>query len=328
MRRVVSIVLLALGVFAIVLAGLLRFYVHHALGVAPLDPATTTVAKGRTVAKGTGLTVFYPDTLKERRDVTVTATRQVRGTLVAPEVKVGGDVALWRVGLVLEDDDGKLVNAVEDHVCVDRRTAESVANCSGQSIDQDNNIRHTGLAYKFPFNTKKQSYPFFDVTLRGSNPPMKFDGEDVVNGLPVYRFVQAIPATKIEELDVPGELVNGTPGTTVSAGRFYQNVRTVWVEPYSGIIVKGQEEVKQTLRGPDGRDGQVLIAGTISFTQDTVRNQVTDAKKARSQLQVVYDIGPLVLLAVGLLLVLASTVLLLYLRERGDRFRHRRAVDT
>jgi uncharacterized membrane protein len=321
MRRVVSILLLTLGVFAVVLGVLLRFYVHHALGVAPLDPASTTVAKG------TGVTVFYPGDLKQRTDATVTATRQVRGNLVAPEVKVGGDVALWHVGLVLEDEDGKLVNAVEERVCVDRRTAQSVAKCAEQSVNQDNNVRHTGLAYKFPFNTKKQDYPFFDVTLRGSTPSMHFDGEDVVNGLPVYRFVQTIPATKIAEIDVPGDLVNGAAGTTVTAGQFYRNVRTVWVEPYSGIIVKGQEEVRQTLRGPDGRDGQVLLAGTITFTQDTVQKQVTEAKKARSQLQVVYDTGPLALLVIGVVLILAG-VLLLARRSGGHRYRGRRAVDT
>src|SRR3954451_13420235 len=71
MRRVASIVLLTLGVFAVVLGVLLRFYIHSALGVAPLDPATTTVATG------TGVTVFYPGDLKQRTDATVTATRQV-----------------------------------------------------------------------------------------------------------------------------------------------------------------------------------------------------------------------------------------------------------
>ena len=68
MRRVVTVLLLTLGVFAVVLGVLLRFYVHHRLGVAPLDPASTTVSKG------TGVTVFYPKTLTQRTDATITAT--------------------------------------------------------------------------------------------------------------------------------------------------------------------------------------------------------------------------------------------------------------
>jgi hypothetical protein len=324
MRRVASLLLLTLGVFAVVLGLLMRFYVHSALGVAPLNPATTTVAKG------TGMTVFYPGDLKQRTDATVTATRQVRGTLAAPEVKIGGNVALWHVGLVLEDEDGNLVNATEERVCVDRRTALSVSKCSEQSINQDTNVQHTGLAYKFPFNTKKHDYPFFDVTLRGSTPPMHYDSEDVVNGLPVYRFVQTIPPTKIAELQVPGNLVNGDATAVVTADQYYQNVRTVWVEPYSGIIVKGQEEIRQTLHGPDGREGEVLLAGTIAFTQDTVRDQVKDATKARSQLRLLYDTGPLVMVPVGVVLIVAGALLLLIRRRPhgGNRYGGHRAAGT
>jgi hypothetical protein len=324
MRRVAGLLLLTLGVFAVGLGLLLRFYIHSALGVAPLDPANTTVAKG------TGMTVFYPGDLKQRTDATVTATRQVRGTLAAPEVKIGGDVALWHVGLVLEDEDGNLVNATDERVCVDRRTAMSVAKCSEQSINQDTNVQHTGLAYKFPFNTQKHDYPFFDVTLRGSTPPMHFDAEDVVNGLPVYRFVQSIPATKIADVQVPGNLVNGDATAVVTAGQYYQNVRTVWVEPYSGIIVKGQEQVRQVLRGSDGRDGEVLLSGTITFTQDTVQNQVKDATKARNQLRLLYSTGPIVMVTVGVVLIAGGALLLLIRRrpQGGNRYGGHRAAAT
>ncbi|MEJ3742230.1 DUF3068 domain-containing protein [Actinomycetes bacterium KLBMP 9797] len=310
MRRAVTALLFALGAFALVLAGLLRFYVHHELGVAPLDPNSTTVSQG------SGMTVFYPGLLKTRTDATVTATRNIQGVLNAPEVKVDGDVATWRVGLVLEDDDQVLVSAFDERVCVDRRSAETVEPCADENLNDDA-IKHSGLAYKFPFNTAKKDYPYFDINLKDSTPPMTFDGEDMVNGLPVYRFVQQIPATKIEDREVPGDLVNGTPGTTVTAGRFYENTRTVWVEPYSGLIVKGEEKVRQVLRGPDGSDGQVLLAGTIAFTQDTVRNQVADAEDARGQLRMVYSTGPLALTIAGVVLLLIGALLAFTGRRNG-----------
>ncbi|GAA4697274.1 DUF3068 domain-containing protein [Phytohabitans rumicis] len=309
MRRVAAAVLLSLGVFAIVLAALLRFYVHDKLAVAPLDPESTTVSQGG------GMTVFYPGTFTQRTDATVTATRIIRGSLTAPEVKVDGDLALWRVGLVLQDDKDVLVSATEEQVCVDRRTAESLAKCSNQRIDDDISVVHSGLAYKFPFNTEKKDYPYFDLNSRASTPPMKFDGEDKVNGLPVYRFVQKIPAVKIQDREVPGSLVKSTEAS-VTAARMYENTRTVWVEPYSGLIVKGQEEVRQWLRGPDGTDGQVLLAGTLGFTQETVQNQVADGEEARNKLRMIQFTGPLVLLAVGLLLIVGG-VFLLPRRRRG-----------
>jgi hypothetical protein len=252
----------------------------------------------------------------------VTATRHVRGTLAAPEVKIGGNIALWHVGLDLEDEDGNFINATEERVCVDRRTAMAVSKCSEQSVNQDTNVQHTGLMYKFPINTKKHDYPFFDVTLRSSAPLMRYDGDDVVDGLAVYRFVQTVPATKIAEQQVPGNLVNGAATAVVTAGEYYQNVRTVWVEPYSGIIVKGQEEVREALRGPDGREGQVLLGGTLTFTQDTVRDEVNQAAKARNDLRSLYDSRPIVLVPVGVVLILAGALLLLVRRRPPGDGRH------
>jgi hypothetical protein len=309
LRRVAAAVLLSLGVFAIVLAALLRFYVHDKLAVAPLDPESTTVSQGG------GMTVFYPGTFTQRTDATVTATRIIRGSLTAPEVYVNGDVAFWRVGLVLEDEKGVLVTATEEQVCVDRRTAESLAKCSNQRLNEDTEVVHSGLAYKFPFNTEKKDYPYFDINTRESTPPMKFNGEDKINGLPVYRFVQRIPAVRLDDRDVPGSLVKSTE-SSVKAARMYENTRTVWVEPYSGLIVKGQEELRQWLRGPDGTDGQVLLAGTLAFTQDTIANQVEDGEEARTKLRLIQFTGPLVLLVVGLLLIVGG-VLLFPRKRRG-----------
>lgn len=326
MRRSATALLLVLGIFALVLGGALRFYVHNQLAVAPLDPDATTVSKG------SQMTVFYPGTLKQRTDATLTATSRVRGSLTAPEAKPDGDTAVWSVGVVIEDDNNTLVSASVDKVCLNRRTSMSVSDCNSQSIDNEK-VKHTGLAYKFPFNTQKKDYEYFDSTLKAS-PVIRFDSEDTVNGLPVYRFVQAIPATKVEEEDVPGDLVNGQASETVHAGLFYQNTRTLWVEPYSGAIVRDDEDVREVLRGPDGRDGTVLLSGKLAFTQQTVQDQVKTAKDARSQLRLIFDTGPLVLLIAGLLLAAGGVVLLLTSGPRRpkevpvQRFRRQQPVTT
>jgi hypothetical protein len=291
---------------------MLRFYAYPRLALAPLDP------HAKTVATGTGITVFYPDQLKQRTDVTLTATRRIEGKIDSPDVRINGDVALWAMGLVTEDDNGVVVDAVQQWVCVDRRTGEAVQPCTQQRVDQDQTVRATGLNYKFPFNTEKKDYPFFDVTTRTS-PMMHFDGEDAVNGLQVYRFVQTIAPTKIQQIDVPADLVGGEAGAVVSAGRYYQDVRTVWVEPYTGTIVKGQEKVHQFLRGPDGKDGEVLLDGTLTFTPDTVASQVNDAKTNMAKVRLVYDQGPRVLVGLGVIFILAGLLLLLIPSRRRAR---------
>lgn len=323
MRRAIGLGLLALGIFGVTLGLLLRFYAYPKLAVAPLDPGVKSIAQGTA-------TVFYPATLKTRSDVLLTATRRVDGKIDSPDVRVNGKVAVWEMGLVTEDDTGAMVDAQDQWVCVDRRTAMAVQPCSDQKINTDAGVQATGLQYKFPFNTQKQDYPFFDVLTRTA-PMMHFDGEEVIDGLPTYRFVQTIPVTKIADVDAPSSLVGGTTNDTVTAGRMYEDRRTVWVEPYTGQIVKGQEKVHQFLRGPNGQDGQLLLDGTLAFTADTVQTSVDKAKSDRAKVRLLYDSGPRLLIGLGVLFLLAGLLVLLLPGGRANvpsslSVRHRREM--
>jgi hypothetical protein len=325
MRRVAGILLVTLGAFGITLGLLLPTVIFDRLAVAPLDPDSETVAQG------TNMTVFYPKALAEggnpiRTDATVTARRIVSGNLDAPEVKLNGDVALWRVGLVVEDEQNTLVNAVEQWVCVDRRTAEGLQNCEKQKVDdgttEDTKVDQRGLQYKFPFGTEKKDYSFFDITLRQATP-IDYDGQESVNGLATYRFVQRIEATKIESREVPGSLFGGAAGN-ITVDRMYQNVRTVWVEPRTGQIVKGQEEQKQFLKGPNNQEF-IVLGGTLSWTPQTVQTQVDKAREAAAQLVLLTRTGPIVLWTVGGLMVIGG--LLLLVRPHAPTSRHRGGRD-
>jgi hypothetical protein len=324
MRRALGILLIAIGMFAITLGLLLGPVVYDRLAKAPLDPNATTDSEG------TNMTVFYPKSLidktvpAQRTDVTLTAKRVVRGKLDAPEVKVGGDVAMWRVGLVVEDERKNLVSAVEHWVCVDRKSGEGVAPCAQQKVDDgrrlDTSFNAAGQNYRFPFNTERKDYTYFDTTLRMSTP-MRFEAEDTINGLPVYRFVQRIDPTKVVDQDVPGQLVGAAEGTSVKASLMYENTRTVWVEPYSGTIVKGEEKVRQVLRGPDGKDGTVVIAGTLAFTPQTIQRQVDSAKESSDKLRLLTDTGPLVAYIVGGIALIVGVILVLLSRAKGTAHR-------
>jgi hypothetical protein len=324
-RRIIGVILVAVGAFAVVLGLSLRFAVYDRVAVAPLDPDSETVARG------SGVTVFYPESFtnpdvpRQRTDATVTATRKVNGRLVSPDVEVGGDVALWRVGLVLEDEQFRLVNAVEQWVCVDRRDAQGVRPCRDQKILTDagteTDVDFSGLNYKFPFGTERRDYPFFDITMRKATTA-RYDGEEKINGLETYRFVQRIEPVQLDTREVPGNLVGEATTASVEADRYYDNVRTVWVEPNTGIIVKGQEETRQVLRGPAGGE-LVVFAGTLTFTPETIRRQVEDAQEGRDGLRLISDVGPKIAWALGLLLLLAGLLLLFAGRGAPARYRDR-----
>lgn len=311
MRRVVGLVLLALGMFGIVLGLLLRFYAYDRLALVPLNRSSESISKGE------DMTVFYPSTLSQKSGVEVTATRLVQGNPKAAEAKPDGRVMVWDVGLVIEDTDRTVISSSLDHLCLDRQTNEAVQPCSGEGVSEDNGkiepadaVTHRGLAYKFPFGTEKRDYEWFDILAKKAFP-IRYDSTETVEGVETYKFVQKVPLTKLDDREVPGSIVGQPSVPSLTVSRYYENTRTVWIEPYSGIVVKGQEELKQTLRDSSGRDLLTVFGGTIAFTPDTVRNSAADAKDARSQLRLVRTIGPVVLVAGGALLVLVGSLLVL-----------------
>ncbi|TQS41509.1 DUF3068 domain-containing protein [Cryptosporangium phraense] len=300
MRRVVGAVVLALGTFLVVAAILLPTYVASNLVKTPLDQYTVSVATADNA------TVFDVPSLSVQENVPVEATRTVRAD---PE-KSTDDVVVFDEFLVLEDSrNNSQITFSSDRVGLDRRTAESQDGFDAAVDDEP--TRHQGLVYKWPFNSEKKSYQYFDTTTRKPYEA-KFVGTEDINGLETYKYQMEIPATQIGELDVPGELVGSTE-PDVNAPRFYSNTRTVWVEPKTGIIIKGQEKQNQTLRDASGADKLTLFSGTLTFDEQTVDEAVSLAKDTISQINLVSRVAPIVLGILGVILIVVG----LFLALRG-----------
>lgn len=326
MRRIVGFVLIGLGVFAVALGLMLRLYAYPRLAKAPLDP------KGVSIATGSGITalVIVQDngvlTPQIRQNLTLTATRLVTGDLTQPEVRDGGDVQSWIEAVQTVDQDGNLVKATERQVCLDRHSNEAVEPCSVRYVkaktnpasfeaEREDNVAQPGVNLKFPFDTDKRTYQVYDLTVRAATDA-KFEGEEELNGLNTYRFVQDIQATKVEERQVPGSLL-GRSDPSVSADLYYQVRRVMWVEPATGQIVKGQEQQHQELVLPDQSPGQgtAVLDGTLTFNDETIAKNISDAKDNRAKLWLL-TVLPIILWIVGTLLVLGGVALML-LRRRG-----------
>jgi hypothetical protein len=320
MRRAIGYLLIGLGTFAVALGLLMPRYLYPSLATLPLDTRSTTVSTG------SNMTMIDPGTGQVRQNVPLIATFRIASDLTAPEVKAGGSTAVWMIGLVVAEKGrpNNPVQVVQQRFCVDRSTSMAVPSCSHQYINPDGKgnqpVKPEGLIYKFPFGTQPKDYLYFDANTRSAFPA-RFTGRETIDGLPVYRFVQQVPPTKVEDLPaVPGNLVGGQPGTSVPAARYYQDTRTIWVEPASGIVVKQQDAVRQTLRGVDGREGATAMAGTLGFSDDTVRDLTDKAKEARAGLSLMAGATPTAVLVGGLLAIVAGLVLVLWRRApRGPR---------
>jgi hypothetical protein len=318
MSRLGGRILLMFGVLLLVVAAGVRFVVAPLSVKAPLQ----IPEQFRTlIASGTGFQLLDGQTGQEK-SVTVRVIRHIQGDVQAGTRKV----AVYEESLCLVDNtdgsnpgclpatDSRLISATTDRVAFDRRTGYAVNDPEfNTNVDGDASIKHEGLSYKFPIDTKKKTYLFFD-TVVGKAFPMNYVDSEKLEGLTVYKFVQKI-------VNQPVYTNHVLPST-------YTNTRTVWIEPTTGVIVKGSEDLTQTLTGrasldpnSDLRDpalqGKVALQGLLTFDAPTVKNQAQLAKDGLAKIHLVRIWIPLVSLVLGVILTVLAVILLRRRSEPG-----------
>ncbi|WP_434598844.1 DUF3068 domain-containing protein [Streptomyces sp. A5-4] len=312
MRRTaspLSLILLGAGVFLLVLAPLLAWYVEPRAKRTPIDVDVTTVFTG---------TGSYFDTTKIETvdDEKLTITRQVRGD-VAESEKSGR--AVWDVSTSV--DTKKSLPAADTHDSLqwtlerwvtDRRTNEPVHCC-------DEKPAFDGEAYlKFPFDVQKRSYRWWDNTL-GSTVRLRYDGTKKIQGHLGHRFTGSVKPVKTGTRLVPGRLVGLPERSQVLAEEWYANhgIELV-VDQRTGRIVNAAIGPRKTLRAPGGkRDAMVLLdSERMEFTPATQRAQVALASDDGDRLKLVGETLPMGGGVAGLLLAASGAVLVVRGRPR------------
>jgi uncharacterized membrane protein len=308
MRRGIGIVLVGIGVFLLVLGALLRFSVVPAVAKAPLSPGEDTGGVTQTDQSGVAAKLFDPATLTERTDVPLTVTRYTRGDVPASQTEEAkaGDLAVYDTFQRVEDNAGTVVLADTSRFAFNRVTSE-LSNCCGANIDGENVDMSGIVPLKFPMFTKAQNYPYFDTSLNRGVDAV-YQGEETIDGLPVYKFIVTVEPTQTGTIEVPGDLV-GSPLPNFVAPRYYSNTLTLWVEPSTGAIVKGESDQLQTLRGPDNTDKVVILDAVIGTTPEEAAAGVEYAKSQAALLALLNNTAPLVAVVLGLILLILGIVL-------------------
>lgn len=304
MRRTVALLLVAAGVFLAVLAITVKTYVEPRAVKVPLDQT------GQTIAQSDGRsTVLDAGTLTVRQNLTLKARREVRGDVTAAKnSKRSDDVAVWKTTNIVTDAQGNVVDVTGETIALDRKTAAAV-NCCGEELRGDTSVKHQGLMLKFPFDTTKAAYSYWDSTA-GKAFPMEYAAQEKRGGVNVYHFVQKVPATVLRQIQVPGSLVGADPSQVVDVSVVYTNTREVWVEPTSGVIVMGKETPKQVLQDATGAELLTAFDTNIGWTQDTQDKQIKLAKDTQGQLRVLRTLIPAGAGVVGVVLLVGGLVLL------------------
>lgn len=327
MSKKLGTVALFLGAFLLALAALSKFYMYDRVAVVPLNHETTS------------LSTTLPGADAEYLDVEA-GLKPTTGPLKNTKVIVGNikeaknaskeldrDIAVWDIYDCTDTPDfdcgsGKTpLAATDDRVAFDRNTGEAV-NWKGARSEVDGKViepgNFEGLYFKFPFDSQKKTYQFWDGTLREATPA-KYIGEGKVKGMKVYEYEQTIEPVKTGTIDVPGTLV-GSDEPTVTADTIYSSVSTYSVDPVTGVILIGQTAQDSYLE-VDGQRALTTTKATLRYTDANTAETVDEFKSKALLLTAVKTYVPVGGAVLGLILVGLG---LLSRRDTGDGARKAR----
>jgi hypothetical protein len=279
-------VLAFLGGFLVVVAILAQFYASGQLMKTPLDVDNTTDLSGvvelsngskmvSTPVKATSIT--HVDSAKSDDDVVVWVNSSC---LVKDEGDVGNCVSA-------DDPQDRLIQATTDNFATDRVDALAVNDPKYLPADAQ---PHEGLVNKWPFESEKKTYPYWDSTL-GKPVDAVYDRTDEVAGVEVYVY-------KITITDEPVELAEGVRGT-------YSADKEIYAEPLTGALLNQVEHREQYTT-----DGKPFLVLDLAFTDEEQKETADDTAEKADQLNLLTKTVPVVGYAVGIPVLLIGLALM------------------
>ena len=307
MRGKLGPILSGIGGFLVVVGILLNVYAYPRLATAPMDQDS--------VSKLTGpdATVFDIGSLSEIQ-TELTTTAKTVGDVEASE-EAGDGTLVWVNSTSTKSTDGKVRSRSVERVAFDSFTGEAVNCCNAYSETTQGNaeeVTFEGQVFKFPFQTEKKTYKWWDGTLKRAIDA-KFERTEELKGIETYVFVQTIEPEIWSQQELPGSLV-GEKAKVVNTDRTYGNIRTFWVEPETGVVLNRTEQQSAAFQ-VDGEDRVTVTEVTTAFQEDTINTNVDEygpkakqLKLIRSTLPIALGIGGLVLVLIGFLIHRRSSV--------------------
>lgn len=310
MKRVVGLILLAVGVMLLVLAPLLKFYVLPSAAKTPIDQYTESTATVKFNQLLVPAKVASGDPDPYERDVAATQSIYVRGDVPAAEQPdaQSQDLAIFDYFMRVNNDaDGELITASSARYPFNRVTSE-LANCCGASVN-DEPVDMTGsiMPVKWAFNLEKTDYQIFNSSIKGPQT-FSYQGEETVFGVDTYVYTSEVPPTEVGSLEVPTAAIPGedpdAEGSTELA-EMYSSKSTYWMEPLTGQIIQGTTS-EFTTYDADGE--QKLVKADYTGTSgnqesaDDAASLANLVKLIGTTLPLVFGILGIVLIVIGLLL--------------------------
>lgn len=298
MRKAIHLVLLGLGAFLLVAAVVATVWAPGQVKRTPLDTDSTTrlVGQGEKLNPAAGkvepievrATSFTEADSKKSDDDVIVFVNTTCLVLDKPDTPDCGEEGTG------DNADPNVVSITTDIFATARKTGEAV---NDAKYLPDDAVEHEGLVNKFPFDTEKKDYQYWDGML-GRPVEAKYIGTEKVDGVETYKF-------DVDVKDEPAEVVTDIDG-------IYSMDKSMWIEPVTGAIIKQEQHEVRTLE-----NGDVLLDLNIAFTDDQVKTNASDAEDNISSLNLLTKTVPLIGYIVGPLLILIGAVLF-FLSRRGS----------
>ena len=338
MLRIAAFGIIGLGAALLIAALLLSTYTAGKIKKIPLDIDMSLVSDG------TG-TALDPASLSGERFVIDKNVPLVSQQQITVESPANADVVTLQAGTTVrrsdKQQDNGLLLAMVDTVTLNRSTALAVSDDThpGGSVQKPRTIEdvkpptnialpHEGLAYRFPFDTEKKTYAYFDPIAQKPFDA-NYDGEDDVNGLTTYRFtqnvgydadgklVEPIKYASLYDKDEDGEVtaraalwgLPGDPYEPITMTRYYAAQRTFWVDPVTGTIVKAEEHANHYYARDPLKPEMALADYKVTSNEQTVESQVAAARDERDRVALWSRILPISFTAAGLVALVGGALL-------------------
>ncbi len=291
MRRIGGYILFTVGWLLIFLSPLLRFYATPRVEKAPTDVYDNTISFGAG-------RIFSAKTFSVEGPIPLRHDSIAKGN---PKTSTTQVAVISIFGKTSDTRTGGAIDYSFDVYAMDRRTGEAV-HCCGEKP------RAEGLTLKFPFNTEKGTYQFYDSTAHKAFPA-RFVREEQLEGLKNYVFRSDVPQTLLKTMSLPG-FIAGSKESSVQVTRWYRAQTTLWVEPLTGAILKGEQHAVQWVTLGD--DFVTTLADT-NFVNSlaSVKHTAAEVRTKFDQLILVRFWLPVVGPALGLVLVFVGFVLVM-----------------
>jgi hypothetical protein len=302
MRRVVGASLTGLGAFFLVLALLLRFYLPGQVIKWPLNEYQVTNLTGHNVS------YFNQGLARVLTGVTARATTTVEGDVAAGS----SSTSVWNEFTAVQDvTNNAPIQYVSQRSAFDRRSG-LIVDCCGAFVSITNlgitNGHQSGLAYVWPIGTRPTTYQVFDPTLRRPEP-YRYAGTATTDGMTSYKFVEQVTNQQVAEQTLPGRLV-GLPGQpSVTLPEYLTETNTYWVDPATGAPLNVTENRTLSLEDATGATKLILFKGLLASTPASVTEVVNKAGSSHLKIELIQDVGPLVAVLLGIILLVVGITL-------------------